>query len=122
IENARLFEELERRNRELREALEQQTATSEILRVIASSPTDAQRVLDTIADTASHLCSPTLATIRLVEGENYYVAASTDPDLLGASVGVGRPISGRAPSGEAIRERRAVHTVDVTAPESLARY
>src|SRR6266478_2124439 len=56
IENVRLFKELEARNREVTEALDQKTATSEILGVISSSPTDVQPVFDTIVRSAVRLC------------------------------------------------------------------
>src|SRR5262245_2486969 len=56
IENVRLFTELQEKNRALSESLEQQTATSEILRVIASSPTDIQPVFDAIIASAVKLC------------------------------------------------------------------
>src|SRR5262249_21220292 len=69
IENVRLFQEL-------KESLEQQTATSEILRVIASSPTDIQPVLDVVAENAARLCDATDAIISRVDGELTRTVAS----------------------------------------------
>src|SRR5262249_28738471 len=69
IENVRLFNEL-------KESLEQQTATSEILGVIASSPTDIQPVLDTVAKNAARLCEADDAQILRVEGDVLQRAAS----------------------------------------------
>jgi signal transduction histidine kinase len=68
IENVRLFKELEVRNRDLTESLEQQTATAEILRVISSSPTDVQPVFDTIVRSALRLCNGATSAVFRVEG------------------------------------------------------
>src|SRR5262249_23990839 len=74
IENVRLFKELETRNRDLSEALDQQTAMSEILRVIAGSPTDAQPVFDAILRNAVHLCNAKQALVyQLVAGRVHLV-------------------------------------------------
>ena len=69
IENVRLFQEL-------KESLEQQTATSEILGVIASSPTDIQPVLDAVAENAARLCDAIDAQIIRVEGDFVRAVAS----------------------------------------------
>jgi len=69
VENVRLFKELEARNRDVTEALEQQTATAEILRVISSSPTDVQPVFDAIAHNARRLCEAGSAQVVTYDGE-----------------------------------------------------
>src|SRR5262249_1774646 len=68
IENVRLFTELQEKNRALTEALDQQTATSEILRVISSSPTDMQPVFETIVRNAARLCSGVGAGLFRTDG------------------------------------------------------
>ncbi len=78
IENVRLFKELDARNRELTEALEQQTATSEILRVLSRSPTDAQPVFDAIAAAALKLCDANSANVFTFDGELLHLAAHGD--------------------------------------------
>jgi GAF domain-containing protein len=76
IENVRLFKELESRNRDLTTALEQQTATSEILRVISASPTDLQPVFDTILDRAVRLCGAAYGTLCQFDGELVHCVAN----------------------------------------------
>ena len=67
IENVRLFKEIQERNAELREALEHQTATSEVLGIISRSPTDVQPVLDAIVESAAKVCGIDDVVLRLRE-------------------------------------------------------
>ena len=85
IENVRLFKELEARNADLTEALEQQTATSEILRVISQSPTDVQPVFDTIVAAAMKLCGASNANAFTFDGELIHLVAISNLTKEGAN-------------------------------------
>jgi two-component system, NtrC family, sensor kinase len=75
IENVRLFEAEQQRTRELSESLQQQTATSEVLQVISSSPGELQRVFDVILDKAVRICQADTATLFLYENGTVRLAA-----------------------------------------------
>jgi GAF domain-containing protein len=75
IENVRLFEEVQARTRELSESLEQQTATSEVLQVISSSPGELEPVFQTILENATQLCEATFANLWLSEPNGFRVVA-----------------------------------------------
>jgi hypothetical protein len=81
--------------RDLTESLEQQTATREILRVIASSPTEMQPVFDTIADCAMRLCGGNQGLVITFDGELMYIGALVDFDTAGAEA-VRQVVSGSA--------------------------
>jgi GAF domain-containing protein len=115
IENVRLFTEL-------KEALEQQTATSEILGVIASSPTDIQPVMDTIAENAARVCGATDALIDRVEGDVLRRVAIYGPIPPGRRLGETRPISRLSLLGRTVIDRKAIHIHDVLAPEVQAEF
>ena len=114
IENVRLFKELQSRNRDLTEALEQQTATSEILRVIAGSPTDVQPVFAAVAASAARLCDAFDATIFQIDGDRLRVAVHDGP-IASHPVGQGPSLARETPSGRAVLDRRTIHIADAQA-------
>jgi two-component system, NtrC family, sensor kinase len=105
IENVRLFNET-------KEALEQQTATAEILRVISSSPTDIQPVLDAVVRNAARLCEGYDVWIGLTERENLRVRAHHGPIAIAEEL---RPIRRGRVSEVAVLDRRTIHVHDITA-------
>jgi signal transduction histidine kinase len=78
IENVRLFDEVQARTRALTEALEHQTATSEILNVISRSPTNAQPVFDAIVESAARLCECLFSVVWLYDGDHIHHVASNN--------------------------------------------
>jgi len=118
IENVRLFNET-------KEALEQQTATAEILRVISASPTDVQPVLNAVADCAARICGAQDVMILRIEGESLRRVAhfGAIPLILPAV----RPLTRESMAGRAALEGRVIHVPNMLEaveeyPESAPQY
>src|SRR5215831_4055783 len=118
IENVRLFKELEARNRELTEALDQQTATSEILGVIGRSQTDVQPVFETMAASALRLCDAKFSLICTYDGELLHIAVlhNVSPEH-GAAMRDAFPMPPHrgGAAARAVLTRAVVHIPDVAA-------
>src|SRR4029450_4256147 len=123
IENVRLFTELQQKNgaltqahAQVSESLEQQTATSEILRTIAHAQTDVQPVFDTIVRSAARLCHAVMASVLLTDGRTLYLPANcgSSPEALATvRARFPRPLDPETVSGAAILTRSVSHVADV---------
>jgi hypothetical protein len=118
----RVTEQLESYKRELAEASEQQTAAGEILRVIASSPTDIQPVLQIVATNAARSCDAADAVVYRVDGD--WMRPVAIHGTLGASP---LPLNRGSVTGRAVTDRQEIHVyqevtdLDMEFPESTNR-
>jgi GAF domain-containing protein len=114
IENARLFDEVQTKTRDLEEALRHQTGSANILNVIASSPTDVRPVLKAIVESACELCGAYDAVVRLKSGDDLEFSAHHGPIPVTSK---SLPIDRNSTAGLAVIERRAVHVHDLLTSE-----
>jgi len=109
-----LERKVEARTQELSNSLEQQTAISEILRVISSSPTDVQPVLDAVAERAAHLCHSPYARVLLVDGDVLRARANYRQEAGPALEDVLlTPLRRSSINGRAVLDRQTVHYADI---------
>src|SRR5262245_6294679 len=116
IENVRLFDEVQARTRELSESLEQQTATSEVLRVISSSPSELEPVFQAMLKNATRICGAKFGMMYRIDDGLFHIAATlgTPPALADFFKQRGSfvPEAG-VPLDRLLRTKKLVHTIDL---------
>jgi two-component system, NtrC family, sensor kinase len=120
IENARLINELRQRTDDLTEALDQQTATSEVLQVISSSPGDVQPVFATMLENAVRICDATFGNIYRWDGEALHLLAAhnTPPAFAEARRRAPRYPNANVPAGRVAATKTVVHVADLAAEQA----
>jgi two-component system, NtrC family, sensor kinase len=122
IENVRLFDEVQARTRELSEALEQQTATAEVLRVISSSPGELEPVFETMLANAVQICGAKFGVMSLSEGDAFRVIATHGAPAAFVEQRRRDPLIRPTPGHNLermVRTKDVVHVPDISAdPES----
>ena len=131
IENARLLNELRRRTddlsqrtTDLTEALEQQTATSEVLKVISGSPSDLQPVFEAMLDNATRICQASLGTMVLYENGGFRHVALHGAPAAYAELRAREPVVIPKPAqglGRLLRTKQVVHIADIFSEPPEAR-
>ena len=116
IENARLFTEVTARTEELTEALEQQTATAELLKVISRSVFDLPTVLQAVIETAARLCDATICILFNRIGDAMHMGAHVgcSPEMVAFHQANPNPIDRSNVSGRAALDRATIHVPDIT--------
>jgi GAF domain-containing protein len=115
IENARLFDEVQARTKELTESLEQQTATSEVLKVISSSPGELDPVFEVMLENATRICESKFANLLLCDGSAFRVAATYGAPEGWAEFRRRDPVirlTDHDPLGRVVSTKRLVHIAD----------
>ena len=114
IENVRLFDEVQARTRDLSEALTYQTGSANILKVIASSPTDVEPVLKAIVDSACELCEANDAVVHLRDGDDLHSRAHHGTVPFGYEK---RPIDRNFVTGRSVLDKLPIHLHDILSAE-----
>jgi GAF domain-containing protein/DNA-binding response OmpR family regulator len=120
LERKRLHDQVAARTHELTEALEQQTATSEVLSVISSSPGELQPVFDAMLANAVRLCAANFGNLYLRDGDLFRLAAmhNTPPAFVGQRRSQAYRPGPNSPPGRMLKTRSVVHVADLTADQS----